>query len=354
MDRLRFIVLVTIAVTLGTTVVGAQSATPEGSTSSPTEGSGASASDQGSDAAASPSGGESEEARGSGLPPLSESLRGIARAEYEAAKILYEDGDYQGALTKLQVAYDQSQDPRLLWNMAAAEKNLRHYARVIELIEKYLASGDRYVTAEDRQRSEALLQTVRGFISEVRMNVQPAGAAVTVDGKSVGKAPLPSPLVLDFGLRQLGVSHPGYVPWQQQVDLKGGENRSFDVTLEREVNQGVLKVVTDPDATIRVDGKVVGVGLWQGDLEAGTHTVQIEASGKVPVSTEIVVTKGEARVVNQPLRDEVQARKRVPTWAWIAGGVVTAAAVGTGTFLAVRGNEQTPAVKPGTMGTLEF
>ena len=352
MDRLHVIALVTIAAALGTPVASAQSATPEGSASSSAEGSVTRVSDQRSETAASPTG--SQEDRGATLPSLSESLRGIARAEYEAAKILYEDGDYRGALTKLQVAYDHSQDPRLLWNMAAAHKNLRHYARVIELIEKYLAADERYVTEEDRQRAQALLRTVRGFVSAVQMNVQPVGATVKVDGKVVGKAPLPSPLVLDFGLRQLEVTRHGYVSWQQQVDLKGGENRSFDVTLEREINQGVLKVVTDPDATIRVDGKIMGVGLWQGDLEAGVHTVQIEASGKVPVSTEIVVARGEARVVNQALRDEAQSRKRVPAWAWIAGGVVTAAAVGTGTFLAVRGGESAPAVKQGTMGTLEF
>ena len=63
-------------------------------------------------------------------PSLSESLSGAAKAEYDAGKLLYQDGDYAGAQLKFRAAYETSKDPRLLWNMAAAEKNLRHYAQV--------------------------------------------------------------------------------------------------------------------------------------------------------------------------------------------------------------------------------
>lgn len=288
------------------------------------------------------------------LPPLAESLTGMARAEYQAARILYEDGDYQGALNKLKVAYEQSQDPRLLWNMAAAEKNLRHYARVMRLVDEYLAAGPPYVTPADAETARALVETVRGFVSEVTLSVEPAGALVTVDGEPAGQAPLPAPLVLDFGLRTLRVTSAGYVPWEEKLELTGGEPRAVAVALVREVNEGTLKVVTDAHGTIRIDGKVVGVGLWEGKLRAGVHTVQLEARGKVPTSTEVVIEKGAARVLNQPLRDEAVAKKRLPTWVWLTGGVAAAAAIGTGTYLATRGDPREPAVQQGSWGTLEF
>ena len=288
------------------------------------------------------------------MAPLSETLHGMAKAEYEAARILYQDGDYQGALTKLKVAYQQAKDPRLLWNMAAAEKNLRHYARVIELMDEYLAAGEPYITPADEEQARTLVDTVRGFVSTVTVRAKPDGALVSVDGAPVGNAPLPGPLSLDFGSRTFRVTLSGYEPWSQQVELKGGETHQLDVSLVREINEGQLKIVSDSNATIRVDGAVVGVGLWEGQLLAGAHTVQIEAPGKIPTTTEVVVAKGEARIVNQPLRDEVVAKKKLPAWAWITGGVVTAAAVGAGTYFAVRGNESTPAPEPGTWGTLEF
>src|SRR5437867_3379084 len=48
-------------------------------------------------------------------PTLAESLTGAAKADYDAAHILYRNGDYANALTKFQAAYDKSKDPRLFW-----------------------------------------------------------------------------------------------------------------------------------------------------------------------------------------------------------------------------------------------
>ncbi len=353
MNRLRIVAPIVGAWLLIAAGAGAQetpTTAPEGAAEAEESEQSAAAPEESSEVADA----ETEEVGPDALPPLNEALTGIARAEYEAAKILYQDGDYQGALNKLQVAFENSQDPRLLWNMAAAQKNLRHYARVIQLMDEYLAAGEPYVTKADEAKARALIDTVTGFVSEVTVQVEPAGAEISVDGETVGTAPLARPLVLDFGKRSFAVSMVGYVPHQQELELQGGEKRTLEVALAREVNEGQLKIVSDTNATIRVDGRVVGVGLWEGQLTAGAHTVQIEAPGKVPVTTEVVVGKGQARVVNQPLRDEATKKKRLPAWAWITGGVVTAAAVGAGTYFAVRGGEETPPPQPGTWNTLEF
>ncbi|MGH7329836.1 MAG: hypothetical protein ACREJX_15930, partial [Polyangiaceae bacterium] len=53
-----------------------------------------------------------------GPKSLSDTLTGDAKADYEAGKLLFSDGDYAGAEIKLQGAYDKSQEPRLLWNIA--------------------------------------------------------------------------------------------------------------------------------------------------------------------------------------------------------------------------------------------
>src|SRR5690348_11091354 len=56
--------------------------------------------------------------------PLAESLTGEAKAEYESGKLLFEHGDFAAAAVKFQHAYEVGKDPRLLWNVAAAEKQL--------------------------------------------------------------------------------------------------------------------------------------------------------------------------------------------------------------------------------------
>src|SRR5262245_5084124 len=64
-------------------------------------------------------------------PPktLSETLTGMAKAEYEAGRILYGDKDYTSAIAKFQQAYQLSNEPRLLFNIAVCQKNLRKYSK---------------------------------------------------------------------------------------------------------------------------------------------------------------------------------------------------------------------------------
>jgi len=290
-----------------------------------------------------------------GLAPLSETLTGEAKAEYAAARILYEDGDYQGALTKLEVAYRQSGDARLLWNMAAAEKNLRHYTKVMQLIERYLAAGAPYVTDADQKQAEELMTAMKGFVSSVTFTIQPEGASVTVDGQLIGKSPFSAPVQLDFGDRVVRVTKPGYATEELRLNLEGGTPASVAVNLVAEVHQGTLRVVTDPRTTIRIDGKVVASGMWGGVLPSGTHTVQLEEANKIPQSTEVVVEDGATRTLDIHLRDAVsESDSGVPTWLWITGGAVAAAALGTGGYFLFKKDRQEPALVDGTWATLEL
>src|SRR3954463_12307468 len=77
--------------------------------------------------------------------PLSQSLSGEAQAAYKSAKLLFEDGDHVGALTKFKRAFELSNDPRLLWNMAVCEKELRHYARSAGLVSRYVKEGSHVI-----------------------------------------------------------------------------------------------------------------------------------------------------------------------------------------------------------------
>lgn len=68
---------------------------------------------------------------------ISDTLTGQVRKDYDTARVLLADGDFGGALVKFTAAYDASKDGRLLWNIAACEKTLRHYARAVALLRRY-------------------------------------------------------------------------------------------------------------------------------------------------------------------------------------------------------------------------
>jgi hypothetical protein len=290
--------------------------------------------------------------------PLAESLRGAARADYAAARILYEDGDYTGALTKLESAYATSKDPRLLWNMAACEKALRHYASVIERLERYLNEGGALLGDEERQATHQLVDTVREFVNELRLDVQPAGVDVLVDGAKLATTPLARPLWVDMGRRRLRFEKAGYVPYETEMDLSGGSSVDLKVELSPEVHEGTLRIVSDPSAVISIDGHVVGTASWAGQLPSGAHTVQISAQGKQPHKADVVIKDHDTSALHINLIDEQKApgayaKDSSGALWWIVGGVALAGA-GVGSYFLLRSNDEPAQPDCGTLACFEL
>jgi hypothetical protein len=270
--------------------------------------------------------------------PLAESLTGTAQAEYAAARILYDDGDFAGALEKLRSAYDYSKDPRLLWNMAACQKNLRHYAEVVRLVEGYLSQGQGYVSESDRSDATGLLDTVKSFISRVEVTSNEPGATVFIDDVSKGTTPLTSALPVDMGNHKVRVSKPGFVDFTMSVELPGGSPFSITADLVAERHVGTLRIVAEPEDVLQVDGKAVGTGLWEGAVPSGTHSVFVSGTGKIAHQTEVVVSDNQVSSLHVSLEDRpvrVVDRSGVPTWVWIAGGVLVAGG-GVGAYLLLK------------------
>jgi hypothetical protein len=288
--------------------------------------------------------------------PLAESLHGMARADYAAARILYEDGDYSGAYTKLAAAYEASRDPRLLWNMAACEKALRHYGSVIDLLERYLNEGKLLIGDDERQATHELVETVRAFVNELRLDVSPEGTRVIVDGSPVATAPLGKPLRLEMGKRKLRFEKPGFVPYETEMELSGGKSAELKVALQAELHEGTLRIVSDPSAVISVDGHVVGTGLWTGNLPSGTHLVTLSAQGKRAHTTEVVIRDRDTSSLHVNLVDEVRAAPSDSTsqalW-WIVGGIALAGA-GVGGYFLLRPDDERAQPEIGTLGAVDL
>ncbi len=293
-------------------------------------------------------------------PPLSESLTGMGRAEYEAAKILYADGDYAGAALKFQRAYEESKDPRLLWNQAAAEKNLRRYVKVTELVERYIRESGDKLTEQDRADAQALLDTVKTFICDVTFKIVPDGAAVFIDEQQIGTSPLTQSLRVEMGERKVRVSKPGFLDYTASRQFDGGSAATVDVTLQAEVHEGKLLITASPGDTIRVDGAVVGTGEWQGNLQSGLHRVQVSAPGKRDYQSDVAVQDKQShtvRVVLDPIASAGPAAQQKPEedsgggggWLWVGGGLLVAAGLGVGAYFLFKPKDEPAEPVSGTL-----
>lgn len=281
--------------------------------------------------------------------PLSESLTGEAKAAYELAKALFASNDFASAMLKFRRAQDLSGDPRLFWNMAVCETKAHHYANVIRLLERYRREGSALLTEQDRERTDKLYAASRALVSAVEITVREAGAEVYVDDELVGTAPLAAPVLVDAGARRIRVSKPGFRDHAKIEQLEGGGAVALSVRLERDVHEGRLVVAAGGQASISLDGKVVGVGRWDGKVASGGHTLRVTAPGMLPYQSEVVVQDNELRRIEVDLHPPERAGG-LPPWLWIVGGAVAAAGVVTAGVVLLQPDAAPPV--NGTLGTV--
>ena len=259
-------------------------------------------------------------------PALGDSLTGPAKQDYESGRLLFRDGDHAGALAKFSSAYDISKDPRLLWNMAACEKNRRHYARAVGLVRRYLKEGDATLPAEDKADAAELVKVMEPFTAKLRITVSEPGAELTLDGEPLGASPV-VPVVVDMGVRKLVVRKAGFEELTREIPVGGAAELAAELTLVKIVHQGRLTIRAPKDATVSLDGKVVGSGAWSGTVASGGHTLQVTAPKMRLYQSEVMVLDKPPPDVSVSL--EPEPSKGLLGWVWIAGGAVVAGGLAT-------------------------
>lgn len=242
--------------------------------------------------------------------PLGQSLPADARRDYEAGRLLFEDGDYATALLKYRAAYDATHDARLLWDVAVCQKNLRHYAKALATLARYAAEGGDLLTPQDRKDAADLTRALHPLTQAETIHVTEPGAEVAVDGETVGTSPLPAPVVLDIGTRRVRVSKEGYRAWDEDVPVGGSASTTVEVKLERAA--GHLEVRVPDGAVVAVDDHEVGPGpRVPMDLPAGVHALRVTAPRMRPLVTDVVVEDGKSRTLDLTLEPEAEPSSEV-------------------------------------------
>lgn len=263
---------------------------------------------------------------------LSESLSGVAKAEYEAGRLLFGDGDYGNAIIKFKKAHELSGDPRLLWNIAVCQKNLRRYSKMIVSVRRYRKEAASMLGPDDRRRADEIVETVKKFISELKVSVDQKGADVYVDGEKVATTPVAEKLFVDVGRRTISIKKDGYLDHIKTIEVPGATVIEMKVRMDKDLHRGRLLVVAPEGSLIWVDGKAVGQTRWEGSLKSGAHTLKVTGEGMQPFQQDVTVEDDKTRRIDVELTP-IPADSTA-TILWIVGGVSLAAATAvTSAFL---------------------
>lgn len=127
------------------------------------------------------------------------------RAHFEAARLHFERGAYEEALSEFTAAYELSGRPALLYNLYLTTERLGDFEHAIAYLERYLAEGD--PDAERRASLEPRLANLR----ERRARAAPAETETTEPADAAASTPAPSqggdmvPAAIAFGIGGAGL-----------------------------------------------------------------------------------------------------------------------------------------------------
>ncbi len=170
------------------------------------------------------------------------------------------------------------------------------------------------------------------------------GATVEIDGKPVGTIPLKDPIMLEPGQHSIRVHLRG---WTEHIDtftVPAGDEVELEIDLIP--SAGIVKIVTpQPGATVKVNGKVVGVTPFDQDVPVGTAEINVSMPGYKDQTRTVEVTPGKAYDLDfqlealpnaGPIGGAAGSAAFYETWwFWTAIGV---AAAGAGAAVALSGD----------------
>lgn len=128
-----------------------------------------------------------------------------ARALYQQAQELRDDGKLTEALGRLREAYALVPSPVLLWPIAELCYRLQLPRAGLEAVRDYrrLVPAERMKPGQRVEDAERLEERLRGQVGRLQIRSEQPGALVLVNGREVGRTPLPEPVEVDPGVHRV-------------------------------------------------------------------------------------------------------------------------------------------------------
>jgi hypothetical protein len=164
-------------------------------------------------------------ASGGATPPGYDQAIDTALQEFEA-------GNFAEARSQFLKAHGIFPNARTLRALGKSEYELKNYAEAAVYLEQALESRVRPLTNEQRQETQHLLGSSRGYLGRYMVSLRPANARMLLDGSPIPK-PESGVLVLKVGDHTVEARADGYASESRRLRVVGGGSESliFDLKL---------------------------------------------------------------------------------------------------------------------------
>jgi tetratricopeptide (TPR) repeat protein len=195
-----------------------------------------------------------------------------AREQFRRGVALFEKGDFVGALEAFEGSDRERHAPPITYNIARAREALGRAQSALDAYEEYLAEAGEQ--GEYTSAATLAVAQIKARSSRVRVESEPAGVAVRVDGALLAER-TPVTVLLFRGLHRVSVEAQGWNEGRDHVAAGGGASET-------------LRFVRPPAgagerAAGTKDSRVVAAGAPSADRPAGDAPVLDGMTGGVGV-----------------------------------------------------------------------
>lgn len=247
-------------------------------------------------------------------------LNDEAKKQWDTAIALASRNQWDGARAAFLQAYELSKNPRVLFNVGVAEKNLGHYPQAIDYFKRELAEGKGQLAPDEEAEISTAIVGLEKYVMTIAIDVSEPGAKVYVDDVEVGTSPIKQPVTVAIGSHRVRASKAGSVDAQAYVD---GKERSPAVSLKLESNVKTTRVnvnvIGPKSAVIKIDGREVGTATssqpYSGvtEVRPDPHEFTAEAPDYVTSRQVAIARDGEPINITLQLSQEQSKGKLLVT-----------------------------------------
>lgn len=151
---------------------------------------------------------------------------------FKKAKALHGSGKLDQARDLYTQAWTLHRSPDIAANLAACELALNRHRDAAEHFDfalRHLLAG---TTQDQKARLTEGFEKAKREIAALRLDVQPAGASVVIDGITIGTSPIADDAFVEPGERKIRVTKGGHETYVGSFTVAKGENKTVRVTLE--------------------------------------------------------------------------------------------------------------------------
>jgi hypothetical protein len=204
-----------------------------------------------------------------------------AADHYNRGIVLYDQGDYEAAITEFVQAYCDKPHASMFYSVGQAHERLIHYEKAVAYFERFIMASAENVP--DRKKAEIRVGTLRALPARILVATAPANAEVTLLGDSGVRARVradgKTALEVLKGSYEMRIELPGYEPIKRHIVAEIGQPYSYYFQLEPK--KGTVRVVaTPPEARIFLGDRLVGIGSYVETVPVGDYRVVVEAEGR--------------------------------------------------------------------------